>query len=219
MTATRKRKKPLLAEDEKVRRRAARKAEFINAKLRDDAGPLFASQIPREEFTDAVREYWRSRRNWAIAPHGPSAAYLSGIDWKVDLLILHNLARRVMSAADYAIAASKERQHGDTHRYWRNILLGQQRIVLDYERRSRGWNPCFRDLVALACCEHGCWKCESKLIAYIEKTEMRESLVWPPEGWTPPLTPEQFDTLTAIPPANDFAPAIDPLGLIEDAKV
>lgn len=54
-----------LTEDEKLRRRAAKKADARNAKLVAQAGPLFADQIPAEEFTNADDEYWRQRQSWA----------------------------------------------------------------------------------------------------------------------------------------------------------
>jgi hypothetical protein len=37
--------------------------------------------------------------------------------------------------------------------------------------------------------------------------------VWPPEGWTPPLTEAELNELLATPPAQEHFDAVDPLGL------
>jgi hypothetical protein len=47
----------------------------------------------------------------------------------------------------------------------------------------------------------------------IERVELRERLVWPPEGRTPPLTEAELHELLATPPAPEHADAVDPLGL------
>jgi hypothetical protein len=47
----------------------------------------------------------------------------------------------------------------------------------------------------------------------IERIELRERLVWPSEGWTPPLTEADLHELLATPPAHEHPNAVDPLGL------
>jgi len=218
MTTTKKRtkpRKPRLTEDEKLRRRASRKAEAVNAKAIRGA-ELFADQVP---LTTAAAEYWKARRGWALVPRGAEAACLGGIEDKIDLMLIRQLARAVMKAEDYALAVSKSNNYGSVLDFWRNILLGRRRLVIAYERVSLGWKPCFLDKAATACCEHGCRQCESKLIRYIESVQMTEKLVWPPAGYVAPMTAAELEARLGIPPAEEFAGQVDPLHLREATTV
>lgn len=193
-----------LTEDEKLRRRAARKAAAINARIKADVGPLFVEQVPAEELTNTNAEYWRIRKSFADCPRGEEAAYLGGIDAKVDLMIIRNLARRVMPAADFALAVEREDRFGSRLDFWRNILLGRKQIVLRYWRHVYG--------------------CRSITPYYggppfmVEKRiEIGEALVWPPPGYQAPLTPEELAAYLMLPLPADLPGAVDPLGLASAA--
>lgn len=205
--------KKSLTTDEKLRRRAARKAEATNARIKADAGPLYADQVPAEDFANATDEYWRIRKSWADCQRGHEAAYLADVDHKVDLMIIRNLARRVMPPADFALAVEKDGQFGSRMDFWRNILLGRRRIVIHYDRVSHGWRPVFRDPAAVNCCEHKCHRCESRSLGHYEKVTLAESLVWPPAGYQAPMTPEQLESHLSLPMPVDWPGQVDPLGL------
>jgi hypothetical protein len=205
---------PRLTDDAKLRRRSQRKADAINAKLVASAGPLYADQIPADEFTSAEREYWRTRRMDMEGGRGQGAADLGGADWRWDLFVLRCVARRHMSPADFAIADAASDKHGERQHFWMNLLCYGQRIVLSYWRHVYGcmsvrlerW-PAPHWTAALDG-EHG------ELVHCVEKrVEVGEALVWPPAGWTPPLTRAQLDALLSIPPPADFAGAVDPWNL------
>lgn len=180
-------KKPRMTEDVKARRRAARKAEAINARARAAAGPLFAPTLTAAELTTADDEYWKWRRMKAVegGGGGEEAAYLWSVDRKVDLWLLRNLARRVLSPEDFAVADT-HRWHGDDLYFWRNILLGRQRIVLSYWRHV-----------------HGCKtvRFEGRESIIEKRIDVGENLVWPPPGWKPPFTPEELEAHLALPAA------------------
>lgn len=195
-------KRQKLTEDEKLRRRAARKAEATNAKLVEQAGPLYADQVAPEEFTTAEDEYRKARLSWAQAPRGHEAAYLGRVDWRWDLYVIRRLAKQHMSQKDFAIADRAMDRHGDSMMFWRNLLLGRQRIVLSYWRHVYGckWNepsPYYDGPPFIT----------ERLV------EVGEALVWPPEGWAAPLSKEQLDSLLAIPPYLEYGAEVDPLGL------
>jgi|SRR5579883_988056 len=197
---------PKLTEDERLRRQAARKADAKNAKLVARAGPLFADQIPAEEFTTPAAEYRAIRLSWAQCPRGVEAAALARVDWNWDLYVVRRLAKAHMRPEDFAVADRRMRDFGDTMRFWRNLLVHGHRIVLDYERISHG----MKQVVLPPNQER-----RHELVLQIEKVELRERLVWPPEGWTPPLTEQQLDELLGVPPYVEYGGAVDPLGLAD----
>lgn len=204
--------KQRLTEDEKLRRRAARKAEAKNARLRADAGPLYADQVPAEEFTGPQAEYWAMRRSWAEGPRGHEAAYLAGIDWKVDLLLLRNQARRVMSPADFATADAAQDRHGDRARFWRNILTGGQRLVLSHWRHVYGVKTVVPQRFPAPS-----WTAylSGEPFMVENRVECGEKLVWPPAGWQAPFTPEALDQWfrDLVPEPRELPGQVDPLGL------
>lgn len=202
----------VMTEDTKLRRRAARKAAKIQKREIDAAGPLFADQVELQ-VTTPEDEYWKIRRSWALAPRGHEAAYLGNVDYRWDLSIIRKLAMLIMSESDFEIADGKSDRFGSVMDFWKNIMIGQRRIVIDYTVVSHGWKPCWRDPETKACCQDGCSKCESVLICYIEQRTMTERLVWPPEGYHPPLTKEQLDKYLELPLPQNFPGAVDPLGL------
>jgi len=152
---------------------------------------------------------WWTASSQALGGSGHEAGYLAGVDFKVNLWLVRKLARECMAPDDFQIADAKCRNFGDILRFWSDVLTGTRRMVIDWNRSSHGWKPCFREKDKVACCEHGCGRCESVLLLYIEQVTLTEKLVWPPAGWTPPLTKEQFKQLTAIPEAEEFAAAVD----------
>jgi hypothetical protein len=208
-------KKPRLTEDQKLRRRAARKAAATNAKLKADAGPLFEHEIPKAEFVTPEQQYWKYRADYACeGGKGNAAGYLYSVNHKVDVFICRMVAKRAMRAEDFAIADNK-RWVGDVLKFWKDVLTGQKQMVLGYDRISHGWKPCFRGErpTPPVCCEHGCRYCERVILCYVEVTDIVPTLTWPPAGWLAPLTSDGFDQLTAIPPAYEFGCQVDPLGL------
>lgn len=191
-----------LTEDEKLRRRAARKAEERNQKLKDDTGPLFEHEIPKEEFTSANDEYWHKR--WVAAQTdsfgitgGAGAAYLMQVDYRMNLWMIRNIARKHMAAHDFEICDS-QRWTGDIMKFWRDVLTGSRKMTIGWDITRHGYKPCFRDKRPV-CCGHGCRHCESVIIMYLEHTTMKPALEWPAEGWKAPLTPAEYDALTTIP--------------------
>lgn len=210
MAKTKKPKKPLLTEDEKLRRRSARKAEAVNAKIKADAGPLYVEQIPPEELLTAEQQYWKYRHNPALGSGGHEGAYLAGVDWKVDVYLIRRLAQRFMSEKDYQIAVKASKNHGDEKFFWRNILLGRQRIVLSYWRHVYGVKEVRpQKFPGLSWTQY-----MSDEPFQVEKhVEVGEALVWPPEGYIAPLTKEQLEAYLALPVPIDFAGAVDPLNL------
>lgn len=203
-------KKKRLTDDEKLKRRASKKAQAINAKNLADVGPLFAHEADK---VTANEVYWDRRRAAAITQGGHEAGYLAGVEWRIDEYLLRLAARRVMSPEDYDLAVSKSRNFGSVIDYWRNILLGKRRIVIAYHKTIHGYRPCFRDPTAKTCCEHGCKRCESPILLYLEHSTLTESLVWPPEGYKPPMTAAELDAWLAVPVAMEFPGQVDPLGL------
>lgn len=196
-------KKSRLTENEKLIRRATRKAAAENAKLINDVGPLFVAQIPQNEFQTPADQYWKYRRTYAMeGGRGEAAGYLHSIDQKVDVYIIRRLAQRFMTAKDYAIAVEASEKYGTVLDFWKNILLGRRRIVLSYWRHVYGctlsqpnahWDgpPCFVE----------------------KRIECGELLVWPPADFQAPLTSEQLNSHLALPHAELFPGAVDPLGL------
>jgi hypothetical protein len=202
--------------DEDVRR-AEQKAERLNAKLQTEI-PLFADQT--EQATPAG-EYWKTRRVHAMRERGGvGAADLIVSQRRLDVWIVREMMRAHLPPEIFALARAIDEKYGDTHIFWRDICTGSRRIVLEYEHKDCGHLPVFQPgpgLHALrnppVCCETGCSKCEAAIIMYAHRIESREKVVWPPADWQAPMTREQFDALTATPPALDHAGAVDPLGL------
>lgn len=131
---------------------------------------------------------WKIRKSWADAPRGMSAADLARVTRNLDLWVIRNIARQHMKLEDFEVAVSKEGEFGDRDRFWKSILTGTQRIVLSYYRHvyGCGWNkpsPYY----------------SGPPFIVEKRVECFEKLVWPPEGWQAPLTPQEFDVLTAIP--------------------
>lgn len=190
-------KKRKLTEDEKLRRRAARKAEAINQRLRDDVGPLFIAEIPKDEFTNATDQYWVSRRAWASGK-GEAFAELDRFDRQMNLWLVRCVARKHMTPADFEICDS-QRWTGDIMKFWRDVLTGQKKMPIGWNAERFGWKPVFRDKDKVNCCGHGCHWCESVMIGYIEQTTMTVALEWPAPGFVAPLTADEYDRLTTIP--------------------
>jgi len=195
-------KKKKLTDDEKLRRRAARKAERINKRLKDDVGPLFEREIPKEEFTNASDQYWVSRRMWAEGK-GEGFAELDRFDRQMNLWLVRCIARKHMSPSDFGVCDA-QRWTGDIMKFWRDVLTGQKRMPIGWNIQSHGWTPCFRDKSKVVCCEHGCRSCESVLICYVEKTTMTVALEWPAADFKAPLTLEEYDSLTTIPRPDEL---------------
>ncbi len=185
-----------MTEDQKIRRRAARKADAENEKLREDVGPLFVEQIPTEDFTDANTEYWKARRQWA-GVKGEQAGWQHGMERKIDLFIVRAIARRHMTAADFDVC-DKAHWFNDKLDFWGDVLTGQRQMTIGWDKISHGYKPVYREEYAV-CCEHGCHRCESRILLYVEKIDMRVALTWPRPDWTPPLTSSEFKSLVTIP--------------------
>jgi hypothetical protein len=83
-------------------------------------------------------------------------------------------------------------------------------MVLDYERIRYGYRPMVNAEGTPFVIPAGPDKGQHVLI---ERVEMRERLVWPLEGWTPPLTQAELNGMLATPPAREHPDAVDPLGL------
>jgi hypothetical protein len=178
----------------------------MNAKAREQAGPLFADQV---EQTTATEQYWRWRKVKAMAPGGYQGAELERVNWRWDLYVLRRIARQVMTPEDFATADAR-RWKGPELPFWRDVLLGRRRMVLDYERISHGYRPLLNadgtPFVILAGPDKG-------QHVLIERVELRERMLWPPAGWTPPLTEAELKELLATTPALEHPSAVDPLGL------
>ncbi len=191
-----------MTDTEKHVAQAQRKAEAMNAKAKAEAGPLFADQV---EQTTPAAEYWRWRRVKALAPSGEQAAELWHVGERWDIYVLRRIARQAMRPEDFK-AADGTRWTNDPKKFWRDVLLGRGRIVLSYWRHV-----------------YGCGS--SKPNQYhdgppfiVEKrVEVGEGIVWPPPGWTPPLTEAELDALLVQPAALPFPNAVDPLRMAEDA--
>lgn len=176
---------------ERDRLRAKRKVDRLNAK--DAAGvPLFADQL---EPRDANAEYWRWRKVKALTADGGHVD-LHHVDWNVDKWILRNVARQVMPPTEFDLA-DQHRWHGDDIRFWKNILLGKQRIVLRYWRHVYG-------------CGTGTF--QGREFVCEKRIDCGEAETWPPPGYVPPLTEAELEALIAIPPPVDHPGAVDPLG-------
>lgn len=195
--------KKKLTEDEKIRRRAARKANAVNAKLRDDTGPLFEHEIPQEDFTNATDEYWSARQQWASGNKGTGAEDLLIVASRLDLFLVRCIARKHMSAADFATADENAHKYGPILDFWKNVITGRKKLTIGWNVTRHGHRPCFSPQAAPVCCEHGCRYCESRILLYIEQTTMTPTLHWPAPDWQSPLTPEQFDALTTTPEPMD----------------
>ncbi len=193
-----------MTEDERIRRQAARKADAKNAKLLASAGPLFAEQVPAEEFTDADAEYWKKRQSFATSPRGEEAGYLARIDFQWNLRAVRRIALAAMGQEDYAVAVQMDDKHGDRLMYWRGVLLGQRRMTIGFERIVKGWKPCYLPPNQYR---------KEETMFYMEDVEVRPTLAWPPEGWRPPLTAEEFDRLVKVPEAQEAEQTVDPWNL------
>jgi hypothetical protein len=179
--------------DQIARRRIAKKVAARNAQARE-AAPLFAEQVPVETVEG---EYWKWRRGKAMVQGGEAAAELWSVDRKWTLRMVRAIARQVMGQADFDIADSC-RWTGDVMMFWRDVLTGCRRIVLEWERIDEGMRT-----VAFS---------DGKTLE-IPRVTLREKRVWPDPGWVAPLTGEQFDRLVAPPVPLDFEGAVDPLNL------
>lgn len=186
---------PRLTDAERYWRQAERKAAAMNARAREQAGPLFADQV---EQTTPAAEYWRWRQLKAQATGGTSAAELQRVGRRWSLYVLRRIARAHMSPEDFA-AADSQRWAGDSLDWWRKGLLGQARLVLSYERVSLGRRPVYA--------------ADGRPLCEVERVELREAIVSPPPGWQPPLTGAELDALL-IESAYDMGQYdVDPLNL------
>lgn len=157
---------------ERERRKHERSAAKKNAKLVAEAG-MFVEQYRREgAFTDAQREFWRWRRN--IAQGGERIGYICspavvGLRW-VMLQHVERFASTIIPAEAFArMKAHWRRTYSGNPTYgytfWKGVLTGE-RVVF-------GWKA-FDDPTVRG------------------GRRLVEDGAWPPEGWTPPLTADEF---------------------------
>lgn len=200
-----------MTEDERLRRQAIRKAERLNEKARDEAGPLFADQLDPAELTTPEAEYWKARRGWACeGGKGADSAELWQVDQRWNRYVVRRVARRYMKPEEFAIAAERDRDFGSWDAFWRNILAGGPnvpRMMLAATRVSHGWKPVYSPTP----------REPDRILCYVEHIELIDRLIWPPADWTPPLTREDFDALIATPAAEDLVQPVDPWNLLERA--
>lgn len=199
------RKTPLLTDDQKARRRAAAKAEAKNKKVQAEI-PLFADLVEKAKPND---EYWAWRFGKAQegGGGGEEAAYLAGVDWRVDIWLMRKLAKQVMPPEDFALADAKRNDHGSQTSYWKYILTGRMRLVLKYWRHVFGVKTCkpmyYGPPESVASCDHTPFMVEKRV-------EIGELVVWPKEGWTPPFKSfEEVEAALALPRALEFSGAVE----------
>lgn len=184
--------KPKLTEDEKLQRQWERKAQKINAE-RVDEMPLFAEQVDLVT-TEEMRRLWLRQKS--LAGQGVS-------EFKGDKLLRQfALGRMRWFAAKFIDAETlakleeyRVRTYPPDHGYefWQDVLTGGRKIVY-------------------AC--HG-EPDPTKTFGF----RYVEDAVWPPPGWTPPLTKEQFYEMwpydkPELKQYQDFRGAVDPWNLM-----
>lgn len=166
------------------------------------------SQIPKEEYTDATAEYWNARQSWALLGKGSAFGELDRFDRSMNLWLVRSIARKHMEPADFEVCDSR-RWTGDIMKFWKDVLTGQKKMPIGWDRHSEGWVPVFRDKAKVNCCGHGCSHCESVYNGHIERVRMTVSLEWPRPGFVAPLTPNEYDTITAIPEPGEHKDELD----------
>jgi hypothetical protein len=174
-----------LTEAEKAKRKHQRSADRKNAKAREQAGPLFADQV---EQTTAAAEYWHWRRNVAKAGQAVSEHVGADLLNAIGEAAIRRFAHQALGQAFERLDAYRWHTFPADHGYgfWRDVLTSSRQVVFGYRRE-----------------EHA------------GKVNVVPTEYWPPEGYQPPLTVEQF---YAKFPYRDPEPvpnpdAVDPLVL------
>lgn len=186
-------KKPLMTEEEKLARRHARKAEKINAKNRDAAGPLFADDIPTVT-ADDMRRLWFANVAGGVEnmhaqefPQGRPMAKFQ--ERRLRLLAASVLGEDLTAKLDaYRMRTYPGPGTEYGFQFWLGILTTTRQLVFEWEREE--YDP-------------------------PQQTAKRVSpkSVFPPPGYVPSFTREQLRA--HIDPAKilECRVEVDPLGL------
>src|ERR1700722_7074810 len=164
----------------------ARKVETaskkIEAKAAKELGPLFADQVPVVDRAELQQE-----RRWGLARNVEHLHEREGGQYALDILTiqrLEDLARAHLPADTftglhaYAYRVYPPGESGYKISFWSGILTGRQKVVFSVQRISHG----FRD-----------GEIQPGIFSKIEKVQLIEDGVFPPEGWTPPFSREQLE--------------------------
>lgn len=172
--------KSRLTDAEKQARQHQRKADRVNAKAKEEIGPLFADQAPQITATDA---YWHWRRMVAIGVEDRGVGGTTASEY-LNLLrfqTIRRLAEQLVPEHFAALDAHCMRVYPSTDYwfgFWSEVLVGRKTVTYSWKfvpdpRVTMGWRKGER---------------------------MVPDGTFPPEGWTPPITYEALAERFTPPP-------------------
>jgi hypothetical protein len=178
---------------ERRRQAAAKTVRETEAAAKQAAkAPLFRAQILAEVRTP--EENYERTYGWHPGEGGGDREPYVGFfeDWQT--VLLRCVALRVLDPEVYRVACawSAGRWFAFPVQKWTDLLLGRARIVLKRYRHVFG-------------CTHSIPSRYYDGPPFIveKRVEIGDMVVWPPDGWQPPLTPEQLKELLAEPPPGE----------------
>lgn len=175
-------KRKKLTPEEKERRKHERSAARKNAKIQEQI-PLYASQEPQHT---PEGEYWHWRTNKALAVENCSIYDQGsrGLRW-IEIQAIERWAVELVGP-EYAAKMTEHVRRvypmpGYGASVWCGLLTGNTKVEIIDRVERLGSQP-----FAWVNCNTG-----EPMTTTIQKIKMH-STKWPPEGWTPPITREQF---------------------------